>query len=248
MINKRFDIRILCLLLCFLVMTTGCVWPKKPKKPVKTEEETATGKAFEPEVEETVTSEIKKGNAITVQKIGFYAPNRTAGTRELQTGYVGDFARGKDMAEYSVFYTDEPSISYDYFKTVWESYRDKYVNAEQYKIGYEILFSVSGESVKKNIFKPSDTESYSNYIKTYLFDDVHQTQGQWYGPLSDSDMNGDTILTAIKLAGGADVDKIDDEIIITAFIYLDEKDFDSVSGEYTGTCKKSISYRRKTVE
>ena len=241
----KYKIKYLVVFMCTAILITGCVWPKKARN--SDEKTQATKKEISTEniEEKTEVVPVRTGNVITVDKIGFYSPNREASVRELQTGYVGSFTAGKDMTEYSIFYTNEQTISYDAFRTVWESYRNKYENAQKYKIGYEILFTVGNETIKKRILKPSDTESYKKYIVTYLYDDVTQYPNQWYGSLSDKDVTSDTILTAIKLAGGEEVSKVGDEIIITAFIYLDENDFDENTGEYIGTCKKSITFRRK---
>ncbi len=244
--KQKICAAVLIAALCF----TGCVKPETNDVKDTTKEAQSTQPASQsvPATQEVKTEPQTKytGNPNPVTKLNFYCPNKALGVRELQKGYEGPFTQGKDIIEYQIFATDAETISGGYFKRVWEEYWNGYEGAWDFKIGYEINFTVNGtEKISKNIFSPADTESYFDYIETYMYDDTHIPEGQWYSHVTESQMTDEVLLTSIKLTAGKEIDKVGDLITVTAFVYKDDKDFDPGTGKYIGTCSKTITYTRK---
>ncbi|NCB41999.1 MAG: hypothetical protein EOM59_05215 [Clostridia bacterium] len=137
--------------------------------------------------------------------------------RVLQEQVHADYAIGKDIVVLSAFLTEEPEISADVFKRVWNSYAEIFPEASTYKIGYDLSYKLSsGEIVEQRIEGPADTEENRNYIETYIYDDVHQDG--WYSHLLVSDMREETVATSLKLTGGPNVSEVGD-IMVEAFLY-----------------------------
>jgi len=142
--------------------------------------------------------------------------------RVLQEQVYADYAIGKDIVVLSAFLTEEPEISADLFKRVWNSYAEIFPEASSYKIGYRLSYQLSsGEIVEQRIENPADTEENRSYIETYIYDDVHQDG--WYSHLLVSDVREETVATSLKLTGGLNVAEVGD-ITVEAFLYNDEED------------------------
>lgn len=233
------------------VLCCGCAKPEVPENEESTtkkqmESQTESMSSTEKETETETQTVAYVGNENPVKMINFYYKDKTKGARVLVDGYEGPFTKGKDIAEYELYATNEEKISIDYFRDVWYSYWDLYPGAEAFKLGYEITFTVEdGKVIKEKIMSPKDTESFFDYIEVYLYDDTNQPKGQWYSHVLESQMNEKTRLTTIKLTAGKDIEKVGDEISVTVFIYKDDKDFHPETGEYIGGCKKTIKYIRK---
>ncbi len=180
-----------------------------------------------------------------VTTLSLYVYNQAAGIRERSEGYSSEWVRGKDIVSFEAFATDEASFSFGgrYFDSVWNSYWERFDNAEECKIGYTIAFPLkSGEIVKKTILHPDDVFSYRNYLECYLYDDVHQVQGNWYSHLLASEVTDDTVMTSIKLTAGADIDQVGSTITLTAFVYSPKYGFDE-AGNYTGPVQYTVTVK-----
>lgn len=175
--------------------------------------------------------------------ISIYAPNK-AGKREKITDFVGAWDKGKDIECFEALATDADTIPAGRFSTVWQSYWDKYPDAEQCKIGYCLRFTLnSSQEIKRTIRTPDDAQDFREYIEVYLYDDVHQTPGVRYSHIVQSAINKDTICTSIKLTAGSKIDEVK-EIHLTAFVYTGDEDFDSATGEYIGNSSYEITLYR----
>jgi len=185
----------------------------------------------------------KKKSNTNVDKINFYLYEN--GVRTLVNGYKGPFTKGIDLVEYQIWPCDEAVLPGTYFKTLWEGFWYKYENADDYRIGFYITFDVTenGETktISKRILEPKDTESYFDYIQTWMYDDTHKAEGQWYSHVTNEEMNDEVKLTAIKFTGGDKVDSVNGLITLTAFYYKDELDFDE-EGRFIGEVSKTIEY------
>lgn len=183
-------------------------------------------------------------SASKMNKVGLYIHGEESGTHELVTKYVSNWEKGKDIECFEAFTTHEQKISGSTFRNTWEPYWYSCSDADQYKIGYCLSFTLkNGDVCTKTIKSPSDTKEYFDYIELYIYDDVHQTPGVWYTHLSESDVNADTFMTSIKLTAGSKIAEVKD-IKLTAFVYISDKDFDSATGKYTGNNSYEISVSR----
>lgn len=161
--------------------------------------------------------------------MGLYI-NTGNGSRELQTQIRTDFTPGYDLAVLSAFATAEPLISGSKFGPVWSSYLEAQPELSLYKIGYCLSYERSaGDTVTQMLFGPEDTEANREYVEVYLYDDVHQTG--WYSHLLSTDMKQDTVITSVKLTGGAQVAEVSG-ITLEAFWYKPGEEQER-AGEYT---------------
>lgn len=178
-----------------------------------------------------------------VDKLGLFMPDKTAGTRQLTKAFSGPWTAGKDIASFEAFATQEISISGSNFKSVWESYWNQYSGGGDCKIGYYLTFTLtSGKQISKTIKGFEDTNDFREYLEIYLYDDVHQIQGNWYSHLTTADTTPQTVCTSIKLTAGNKISEIS-TINLTTFIYNSPSDFD-VSGNYTGIDSYTIPISR----
>ncbi len=145
-----------------------------------------------------------------------------------------------DIVSLECYYTEDDSIIDGKFSDVFNNYYAKYNNIDNYKIGYRVKFSTSDGEVDRYIYRPSDVESYFNYIQTYLYDDIHQTTS-WYSHVEDSKYNDSTRFTSIKFTASTYIDKVTSDVEVTVFTYLDK---DIVDGKYIGNSKYTVVIKR----
>jgi len=171
-------------------------------------------------------------------KIGLYKYYGRYKNRELITEYIDNWNYHQDISSFEVFYTNETSITGNYFQDTFKSYYDKYENIDNYKIGYLISFITTNGEINKMILSPKDTEEFYNYLEVYLYDDYHREKGVWYSHTTEEEYNDNTLLTSIKLTAGKNIKEIISDISLTVFTY-DYDDFDE-SNNYRGISKYSI--------
>lgn len=215
------------ILLILVIVLVGCT----PKEELKEEQNKLENN--NDIKEEIIEEEYIDNNPI---KLGLYLYTGGYSNKEKLSTYETNFESGKDIGSFEVFFTDEEVISGNSFKSLFNTYYDKYVNIDNYKIGYNIEFTLNDGTVNKfNLLKPN-TYLYKDYFYTYIYDDVHVNEGEFYSHLESIDDN--TLITSIKIYA---VDKIDEvkEIKLTAFTYDSDDDFD-VDGNYRGISKYSI--------
>ncbi len=94
-----------------------------------------------------------------------------------------------------------------------------------------------GTVLSSTVLSPEDTFSLEEYFELYLYDDVAHAHDAWYSHVTPAEFGEATRLTSIKITlreGCRDLK----EIVLTAFYYKDESDFDA-EGRYTGSNKAS---------
>lgn len=221
------------ILLMLVILLVGCT----PKEEINKEENKLENNN-EIKQEEIIKEEYVDNNPI---KLGLYLYTGSYSNKEKLSTYETTFVSGSDIGSFEVFFTDEEVISGNSFKSLFNSYYDKYVSIDNYKIGYNIEFTLNDGTVNKfNLLKP-DNYLYGDYFYTYLYDDVHVNDGEFYSHLESIDDN--TLITSIKIYA---VDKIDDvkKIKLTVFTYDSDDDFDE-DGNYRGISKYSIDIINK---
>lgn len=214
--------KVFIILLC-LMLVTGCstTESKKVEKKKKEKKEVV-------EVKDTYKDENN-------MPIGFYENNKkiTTKTVAFKVGY--DFG-----GNLQVFPSKEESIQggWDNFYDEW----NKYDSNHKTKIGYNISYTLNdGRKISHTILNPSNTMDYQGYVAVYLYDDYNNRNKSWYSHLEDNDYNDNTFITSIKLFGNSAVTDINSDVVITAFTYDTEDDFDEETKEYRGNSKASIT-------
>lgn len=221
------------ILLMLVILLVGCT----PKEEINKEENKLENNN-EIKQEEIIKEEYVDNNPI---KLGLYLYTGSYSNKEKLSTYETTFVSGSDVGSFEVFFTDEEVISGNSFKSLFNSYYDKYENIDNYKIGYNIEFTLNDGTVNKfNLLKPN-IYLYGDYFYTYLYDDIHVNEGEFYSHLESIDDN--TLITSIKIYA---VDKIDDveKIKLTVFTYDSDDDFDE-DGNYRGISKYSIDIINK---
>lgn len=164
-------------------------------------------------------------------------------TRVQLTEVSGAFVKNVDIGVYSVFFTDLPKIPKGYFQNVFTQYYDQYTDIDTYKIGYYLSFKLkSGETMEKLILGPKDDPDFMwDYVRVYLYDDVHQPIGHWYRHLLESEVTDETLMTSIKLTGNSKTTEIDGPITLIAFTFDGPEDFDPITGLYRGQSSATLT-------
>lgn len=180
-------------------------------------------------------NEYMDNNPLEIGLYKYYGRNKN---RELITEYANNWNYHQDISSFEVFYTNEQSITGNYFQDTFKYYYDKYENIDNYKIGYLISFITIDGEINKMILSPKDTEEFYNYLEVYLYDDYHREKGVWYSHTTEDEYNNNTLLTSIKFTAGKNVKEIISDISLMAFTY-DYDDFDE-SNNYRGISKYSI--------
>lgn len=215
--------RIICCLLC-LILLTGCESTKSISKKVVKEEKIEVKKTY------------KDDNNMP---ISFYENNKKITTKEVAFKVGYDFG-----GNFQIFPSNEDSVDGN-----WNSFYNewiKYDSEHKIKIGYNISYSLNdGRKISHTILDPSNTMEYEGYLAIFLYDDYNNRNKSWYSHLEEKDYNDNTFITSIKLYGNGVVGDINSNIVITAFTYDTEDDFDSETKEYRGNSKATLTLIKK---
>jgi hypothetical protein len=185
--------------------------------------------------------------ADVVNACGIYIHNEATGNRELVNGiYSGKWEKGKDIMCFEVFNSNKATLTgSSIFKYLWEPIWFGASDASNYRIGYEVQFSIDGGATKVDqmLLMPEDTEKYKAYMEFYMYDDYHQTPGVWYSHVEQKAYDDSTLLTSIKFTAGQKYDQISGDVTLTAFLYNPSTHCFDADGHYTGDLKYTITVR-----
>jgi|GEM_PF-952689 len=176
--------------------------------------------------------------------VGIY--QKVSNDRVLITQYNGKWRRGVDIGFFNTFASNDEVLNYMGYREMLVDSWFSYPNAEDYKIGYCLSYTLfTGEEFIITIKKPSDI-THAEYLEVYLYDSVQQYTGGWYTHLDDEDMNDETMLYSFKLTPGVKIKEVSDIKLKTfAYYYNDESDFDPDTGEYIGIVSYEIDIIRQ---
>lgn len=235
----------IAILLMLCTLLAGCAFvPEIPQtQPDNTTVTTAptTEPTTAPTTEPTtVPTETVFVPEISPDVVGIYIPAED-GTKARK--YITEFTAKRkaktDIDCFEIFASQEELLTGRSFASIWKDAWEQHEGYENAKIGFIIEFSLSGgKNVRAQLLKPSDSADFFEYLEIYMYDDIHQTPGVWYTHLEDRDMDGQTIISSIKLTSGSKIDEVGD-IILTAFIYDGADNFDA-NGDYIGQVLQTI--------
>jgi len=166
--------------------------------------------------------------------IGLYA-NRKLLAAEYKTKWV----TGKDIGVFYVYPSTQESLETLPYKDQFLRFWNKFPNAAEYRIAYELSFTLkSSEVVTLKIRAPKDCPKdpkayFYQFIEVYVYDNVNRIPGPTFYHLEESSTNANTIMTSIKLTAGTKSSEVV-SARLKAFIYKDDSEFDAVTGDYIG--------------
>lgn len=177
-------------------------------------------------------------------KLGIYV--QQGYEKKLITEYTCSWAPENVFDVFYAVPTQEDTISNSNFDTLWKNYINKYPNPENYRIGYNIKFTLSsGEVIDSQILNPDDAYYMFPKVMVFLYDDVNLVPGQRYYHITQDVMYDYTICSSIKLVGDVESKNITSDIELTAFCFDTEDDFDPETGKYRGNSYYTITIRQK---
>lgn len=160
---------------------------------------------------------------------------KESGVYKRQDRFYSQLEPIKDIATFSIILDNQENISGNY-KELYKNHSSSYENFTNYKIGYNISFTLKdGKVFNENILKPKDVfdYSFSDYLYIWLYDDINNTG--WYSHLEADDYNETTVMSSIKLMSTSLSKEIITPIKLTVFTY-DFDDFD-LDNNYRGVSK-----------
>ena len=197
-----------------------------------------------------VKKEKKKENIVEEEKVPEYVDDNIMpislyydrDVLVLAKNYKTTFKKGTDIGLFQIYPATEEKVSYE--GKFGEAFYKKWNNIDKdknYKMGYHIEYELDdGTKVSHYVYNPDTSMTYKPYIKVYLYDDYAHRNDSWYSHIEKDEYNDNTYLTSIKLTPGTDISKVSSSIILTAFTYNGEDDFDE-NGNYRGISKYSIT-------
>lgn len=146
--------------------------------------------------------------------------------------YPGKTNLISDITYFEVVPSDDESLNFYNWKNDWCKMKHD-AGLDEYKIGYELnIITNDGESIRWTVTGADDTFENEEYFELYLYDDVKNSGSSWYYHTTNATTDDDTLHTSIKITLRNKCYEID-RIILSAFWYKDESDFDE-NGFYNG--------------
>lgn len=172
-------------------------------------------------------------------KIGLYIDE--GNSKKLVKNYYCDFTAENIMGLFYAIPTDDEVVSGDDFKTVFEKYYNKYVDSKNYKIGYNIKFTLeNGETIDQIVLNPDDAYLLFPEVQCYLYDDINLIPGRSYYHITQDIMNDERICSSIKLVGDKNTKDIVSPIELTVFTFDGDDDFTPITKKYRGNSSYTI--------
>lgn len=138
----------------------------------------------------------------------------------------------------SFYYTNIENLGNNRQKENWNKFFSEYKDIEDYKIGFNFSFYVGETKIEKTVLKP-EVYAFNPYFYIYIYDDINQPDNTFYSHLEESDVNENTIFSAIKIFL-VEPNYITSPIKFTVFTYNGLDDFDE-NNNYRGNSKYEIN-------
>jgi len=215
------------ILLIVLLLCSGCDEVKKEKTVKKEKKEEV--------IEEVKTPEYEDLNTTPIAFYSLSGSNLTKLTNINTT--VNSF---DDVGVFQIYPSNDDSISLN--DTFGGSFHNKWQELNpnnNIKIGFNIKFSTSNETISYNIFNPSNTFDKWEYIMNYLYDDYANLGKSFYSHIENNEYNENTLFTAFKMQVNDKFVDITSPIELTVFTYDTEDDF--LDNNYRGNSKYTIN-------
>ena len=173
-------------------------------------------------------------------KIGLYTEYGNE-KRLIKDVYTCSYEAEDIMGIFYAVFTQEEVISNEDYDVVWKNYFEQYQEIANYKIGYQIKFTLNGEVVEQTILNPDQAYLMYPKLQFYLYDDVNLVPGRPYYHITNETFEEETLCTSVKLVGDTQTTRIESPIELTAFTYNGKEDFDPITGKYRGNSFYTIT-------
>lgn len=133
------------------------------------------------------------------------------------------FDAGVDLAVFDLLPSDAQRLEFaGAYRELWTSL------SRGGRVSLVLEYTAGAREFREELSSWEDAERVNagGYIEVYLYDDVHHAAGEWYSHLTAADTTDETVLTSVKLTGGAKIDEVE-RVRLTA--YLDGVEGGSVS-------------------
>lgn len=161
--------------------------------------------------------------------------------------YYTSFEPEDIMGIFYAVYSNEEKLQQGTYYNVWNNCLEKYENAKDYKIGYNIKFKMQdGTKVDQIILNPDDAYLMYPEIQFYLYDDINLIPGRPYYHVTKETVTDKTIYSSMKIVGDKKTPQIEGNITLDVFAYDGKEDFDPNTGKYRGNCKYTVIIKNKS--
>ncbi len=138
-----------------------------------------------------------------------------------------------DLEAFAVFTSEDESIKVSTWDKTWVEKWEGCGLDDGYKVGFEFtIIKKDGEEIRFTVLSPSDTFKHEEYFELYLYDCVAHAHDSWYSHITEKTNCDDTKNVMVKITLRDGCYEID-HIILKAFVYDGDDDFDS-DGLYCG--------------
>lgn len=189
--------------------------------------------------------EIKENTYVddNIIKIGLYT--KEGNTKKLSQSHTSSWKAENVMGIFYAVASNNEVISGNSYGAVWKDYWNKYENTQNYKIGYNISFSMGDKIIDKTILNPDDAYTMYPKLQLNLYDDINLIPGKPYYHVTSETMTENTIFTSVKIVGDTETKNITSPIKLTTFTYKDISDFDIETGKYRGNFSYTTIINKK---
>jgi len=210
-----------------IFLTCSCT-SKKIDSEEKTDEKEVSKEPNSEEEEDAYVDD----NPITV---GLYVGLN--GTTTLVDHFDSTWKQYTDIIVFSTFYTQEKTLAADSVAGSFDSGKNNYSNINNYRIGYNVKFTVkNGEVIDRTILNITDSILSTEYLLFYFYDDILHRNDSWYSHITEAEWNTSTMMTSFKITGGTVYNEVTSPVEVTVFTYDSTDDFDA-NGKYRGNSK-----------
>lgn len=210
-----------------IFLTCSCTSEK-----INDEEKTDGKEIFKDQISDEKENKYVDDNPITV---GLYI--NLNGTTTLVNHYNSIWKQYTDIIVFSTFYTQEKTLAADSVAGSFDSCKNNYSNINNYRIGYNVKFTVkNGDVIDRTILNITDSILSVEYLLFYFYDDILHRNDNWYSHITEAEWNTSTMMTSFKITGGTVFNEVISPVEVTVFTYDSKNDFDE-NGKYRGKSK-----------
>lgn len=169
-----------------------------------------------PDTEEPAgVSETEVEETVTAAAVGLYDDIGDVGVYTRLDTWSCAWKVGVDLAVFDILPTDAEKIEHaGAYRELWSK-----LSTDETSPSLVLEYTADGHDFCEKLSSWEDAERVisDGYIEVYLYDDVHQEAGAWYSHLTEADTTEQTVISSVKLTGGAKIDAVE-KLSLTAYL------------------------------